>query len=135
MRTATLAAVTTVLFSLTACDLAEDAARDVASDAACKTAQAAVDEAVRQVDTSVPDINADPQAAETRLQGVRDTLAVAELTLDGELRADVTNAKNAVDLLLTQARAAVEGATVDSAIVDAAQAELDAAVADVKDVC
>lgn len=135
MRTVTSAAATALLFSLTACNLAEDAARDVASDAACGTAQAAVDEAARQVDTTIPDIDADPQAAEARLQAVRDTLAVAEVTLDGDLRADVTNAKNAVESLLTQARAATEGATVDDAVVDAAQAELDAAVADVKDVC
>ncbi len=135
-RTPILVAATLVAaLSLTACSQAEDAAKNAAGDAACSLAKNAADQAGKQAAQAVDDIGADPQAARQELSGIRDALAAAEKTVDGDVKADLTAARKAVEKLLGQAQDAAQGVEVDTTAVESAKDELDRAVDDVKTLC
>lgn len=134
-----VATAAAALLSLTACDAvqdaAEDQARETAGDVACSAAQEAVDQASSAASGAADAIGADPQAAREDLQAVSDALAVAQAATNGNLSADLTNAKTAIDVLVSQAAAAAAGGLVDTNAVNAAQAQLDSAVQDVQNAC
>lgn len=135
-RTPTLAAATLVAaLSLTACSQAEDAAKNAASDAACSLAKNAADEAGKQAAQAVDDIGADPQAAQQELSSIRDLLSAAEKGVDGDVKADLADARKAVERLLGQAQDAARGVEVDTTAVESAKGDLDRAVDDVKTLC
>ncbi len=136
MRIPTTVSALVVLAALaTGCSEAEDAARDAAGDATCAVARSAVDEAGQQAGSAADEIGADPQAAERELQALRDALAAAERGVDGDIKAKVGEAKTAIEDLLGEAKDAADGAPVDTKAVDRAQADLEAAVDDVKGLC
>ena len=124
----------TAAVALTGCQEAQDAAQEAAGDAACSVAGSAVDEAGRQAGQAVDEIGADPESAEQELRAVREALDAAAATVDGDVKARVEDARDAVDRLRGQAEEAVAG-EVDTAAVDEARGELDQAVEDVKNLC
>jgi hypothetical protein len=137
-RTPALAAAlvtVTALWSLTACDSAEDAAKGVANDAACKLARSAADEAGRQASKAVDHIRTDPDAAVTELSTIRDALAAAENGVSGDVKDKLVEAKTSVEDLLGRAQDSADGAEVDTAAIDGARADLDSAIKDVKNLC
>lgn len=142
VRAIVTAAALTGALTLTGCQAADDAVQgaqdavqSAASNAACSVAQQAVDAVADGAKQAADDIVADPQKARNELQALRDTLATAERGIDGDLKAKVADAKDAVDRLLTQAKDAAQGVEVDTSAVDDAKAELDAAVEDVTTIC
>lgn len=127
------------VLALGACSAVEDAASDAASDAgtrvACELAQPAIDQGRTLVDDVVARIDADPQSVRTELTAAGEALGIAEQGLSGEVRDLVARASDAVDELRTQAEAAADGTTVDEQVVQAAQAEYDAAAEDLAGIC
>lgn len=120
---------------LGACSQAEDAVRGAAEDAGCAVAQRAADEAERRARDAVADLGADPQAARRELEGIREALRAAEGGLGGETRRQVGRARDAVDVLLGQARRAADGTRVDDEAVADAERRLDDAVGEITTVC
>lgn len=132
-----LAAGAALLLSVTlvGCSDVEDLARDTASDAACSVARTAMDEASNQAKQAVEELNADPQAARRELTALRDSLKALEGRVDGETGGKITQAREALDKLVTQADAAREGTPVDDQAVADAEAELDTAVEEFGNLC
>jgi soluble cytochrome b562 len=133
MRTATVAALLSL--ALVGCSDVEDAAKGAASDAACSVADKAMDEAGTQAKQAVSDLGADPAAAKRELTAVRDGLKSLEGQVDGDTGGKVTDARKALDRLVTQADAARDGTPVDDQAVEDAQADLDTAIEDFGDLC
>ncbi len=127
------------LLALGACSEVEDAVRDTASDAGsrvgCELAQPAVDEGRAFVERVAQDIDADPAAAQQELSAAREALELAAPTLTGELRDAIDQAAAAVEELRAEAQAVADGATVDDQVVQAAQAEYDAAAQELTGIC
>jgi hypothetical protein len=116
-------------------DAVTDAASDAATDAACSVAGDAVDQASRVAEGAGDAIGVNPQEAKDDLQVASDALGLAQVATTGDLNADLVVAKTAIDLLLSEATAAVAGDVVDTNVVNAAQEQLDGAVEDVKGIC
>ncbi|MCD4524581.1 hypothetical protein [Nocardioides sp. cx-173] len=135
MRTAAAALAAVLSLVLAGCSDVEDAAKDAAGDAACSVARQAMDEAATQAKQAVGDLGADPAAAKRELTALRDALKTLEGRVDGESGGKVTQARKALDRLVTQADAARAGTPVDRQAVDDAQSDLDSAVEDFRDVC
>jgi hypothetical protein len=135
MRTAALALTALLLLALVGCSDVEDAAKGAAEDAACSVAQRAMDEAGTQAKQAVADIGADPAAAKRELTAMRDSLKALEGQVDGESGGKVTEARKALDRLVTQADAARAGTPVDGRAVDDAQADLNTAIDDFGKIC
>ncbi len=125
----------TLAGTLTGCSEVEDLAREKASDAACSVARSAMDEASDQARQAADKIKADPQAARRELTALRDGLKALEGRVDGETGGKVTEGRQALDRLVEQADAARAGTPVDDAAVSDAEAELDSAVEDFKNLC
>lgn len=126
---------TLVLAGCGAGDTVGEAVGGAADRAGCAVAQRAVDSVATQVRQVAADLGADPQAAQQRLAGLRDTLSAAEQGLSGETRAQVARARGAVEALGAQAGQAAGGTQVDDAAVQDAQQELDTAVQQLTQVC
>jgi soluble cytochrome b562 len=135
VKTATLALTALLALVLTGCSDVEDAAKGAASDAACSVANQAMDEAGTQAKQAVSDLGADPAAAKRELTALRDGLKTLEGQVDGETGGKVTDARKALDRLVTQADAARDGTPVDDRAVEDAQADLDTAIEDFGDLC
>ncbi len=127
------------LLALGACSEVEDAVNDAASDAGsragCELAQPAVDGGRALVDDVTASIDADPAAAQRELSAAVEALGLAEPALSGEARDLVDRAGAALEDLRAQAESAAEGATVDDQVLQAAQAEYDAAAEQLTGVC
>ncbi|MCD4535781.1 hypothetical protein LRP67_16960 [Nocardioides sp. cx-169] len=135
MRAAGAALAAALSLVLAGCSDVEDAAKDAAGDAACSVARQAMDEAATQAEQAVGDLGADPAAAKRELTALRDALKTLEGRVDGESGGKVTQARKALDRLVTQADVARAGTPVDQQAVDDAQSDLDSAVEDFRDVC
>lgn len=126
-------ALTAVL--LTGCSAAEDKAKEVAGDAACSLAAKAVSGVKGQVDDAVTQIGADPEAAQRKLTGLRDGVKSAEGRVSGDVKAQLTEAREALDDLVAQASDAAEGADVDTSAIDTSKQHFSDAVDDVSTTC
>ncbi|WP_193613964.1 hypothetical protein [Nocardioides lijunqiniae] len=135
MRSTTIAATALLALTLVGCSDVEDAAKGAASDAACSVANKTMDEAGTQAKQAVSDLGADPAAAKRELTALRDGLKTLEGQVDGETGGKVTEARKALDRLVTQADAAREGSPVDDQAVEDAQADLDTAIEDFTELC
>jgi hypothetical protein len=135
VRSGAVALVALLSWGLVGCSEVEDAAKGAAEDAACSVAQQAMDGAGARAKQAVADLGADPAAAKRELTAMRDSLKALEGRVDGQSGGQVTEARKALDRLVTQADAARTGTPVDQQAVDDAQSDLDTAIEDFQDVC
>ena len=135
MKIVSLVLAALLSLTLVGCSDAENLVKDQANEAACSVAQKAMDGVGQEAQQAIDDLKADPKGAEERLKALRDSLQALEGQLDGKTGGKVTQAREALDRLVTQADAARTGTPVDDQAVADARSDLDTAVSDFATIC
>ena len=130
-----LLALALLATALAGCSDIKDAATDTANGAACSVAQKAVDGVSGQVDSAIDEIGADPEAARTKLSGLRDILDTAQSGISGDAKDALSDAADALGRLAGEAGDAARGADIDTSAITNAKDAFGDAVDGVRDFC